>query len=370
MRSEFKIAIAVLAVVGATATIFFLQKAKEPMASLPFDRQQVEKNEGISLAGDQSEPQTPPSAQRKPAEPQARPQQRPPSAHSPAQGQSKNGSWRPPAQAPNPGARAIERSTSNEQADRNDSTTTLPPSSASRGPDSASPPSEPAPYVAPAPQPALTHSREIGLPPATTDGAASVGSPPARRPDSDASSPSGADPDPSKIGPIHVPPKPPEKRADPSDGGSPPPAMSGSTGGAKHKVAAGETLIGIARQHYGDGELWRAIKEANPGLDEKRLLVDKEIVIPPKPAAPPAARATAQKPAPAEPPAARPEGAGKATYVIASGDTLISIARNVLKDPERWREIYDLNKDRVPSPDVLWVGVELRLPPLKTAAKP
>ncbi|MCK4340534.1 MAG: LysM peptidoglycan-binding domain-containing protein, partial [Phycisphaerae bacterium] len=55
-------------------------------------------------------------------------------------------------------------------------------------------------------------------------------------------------------------------------------------------------------------------------------------------------------------------GVRRHTYVVERGDTLTSIARNVLHDPERWREIYELNQDKIPDPDLLVIGTELRLP--------
>lgn len=64
--------------------------------------------------------------------------------------------------------------------------------------------------------------------------------------------------------------------------------------------------------------------------------------------------------------------AGRSTYVVGQGDTLRKIAANVLKNSKRWREIYELNKDKLKSPDVVPAGLELRLPPLEkaTASRP
>ena len=51
--------------------------------------------------------------------------------------------------------------------------------------------------------------------------------------------------------------------------------------------------------------------------------------------------------------------------LVAEGDTLIAIARNVLKDESRYLEIFELNRDKLESPDELIPGTELRLPPLE-----
>ena len=50
------------------------------------------------------------------------------------------------------------------------------------------------------------------------------------------------------------------------------------------------------------------------------------------------------------------------SYVVAEGDTLQSIAQRQLGAADRWPEIWALNKDRYPSPDLLKVGDHLKLP--------
>jgi murein DD-endopeptidase MepM/ murein hydrolase activator NlpD len=68
----------------------------------------------------------------------------------------------------------------------------------------------------------------------------------------------------------------------------------------------------------------------------------------------PVATAAAQPPSPA------------ATYTVKPGDTLMSIARAVLGDASRWREIFDLNTDRLSDPGLIYPGQVLRV----TAAPP
>ena len=49
---------------------------------------------------------------------------------------------------------------------------------------------------------------------------------------------------------------------------------------------------------------------------------------------------------------------------IVDGNTIEGLALAYLGTADRWREIYELNKDRLPhGPDVVPVGTELRLPP-------
>lgn len=49
-------------------------------------------------------------------------------------------------------------------------------------------------------------------------------------------------------------------------------------------------------------------------------------------------------------------------YTVKSGDTLGTIARHQLGDVKRWTEIFELNKEQVPAPEKLRVGVTLTLP--------
>ncbi len=77
------------------------------------------------------------------------------------------------------------------------------------------------------------------------------------------------------------------------------------------------------------------------------------------------------KSAPAQSPngkASQPQG-GKASpakkpgeYELKPGDTYVSIARAVLGDEKRWKEIHELNKDRIPDPTGARAGSSIRLP--------
>jgi nucleoid-associated protein YgaU len=51
------------------------------------------------------------------------------------------------------------------------------------------------------------------------------------------------------------------------------------------------------------------------------------------------------------------------TYTVDSGDSLSAIAEQELGDANRWREIYELNKDVIgENPDLIQPGMELKLP--------
>ncbi len=56
--------------------------------------------------------------------------------------------------------------------------------------------------------------------------------------------------------------------------------------------------------------------------------------------------------------------------VVREGESLWVIAERELGDPERWPEIYELNRDQIADPDLIDVGWALRLPPPSSAPAP
>jgi nucleoid-associated protein YgaU len=58
-----------------------------------------------------------------------------------------------------------------------------------------------------------------------------------------------------------------------------------------------------------------------------------------------------------------PSGPGSKTYLVRSGDNIYDIARRELGKASRWRELYDLNKDRLGTQSLdLTPGTQLLLP--------
>jgi serine/threonine protein kinase len=49
-------------------------------------------------------------------------------------------------------------------------------------------------------------------------------------------------------------------------------------------------------------------------------------------------------------------------HVVKDGESLTSIARDVLGDMKRWEEIYELNKTRIPNPHLIFTGYNIVLP--------
>lgn len=178
-----------------------------------------------------------------------------------------------------------------------------------------------------------------------------------------------------------TPPMTPPRTATPGPTGTPPPGPV--TPGRRYKIQESDTLAALAREEYGDEKYWRAIQAANPAVDPNRLMVGQEIVLPRKEdvvkgasvaAAPPRAGAATTRPAPATPrpgltAANEPARNGAArTVTVARGDTLVALARKYLNDENRWREIYELNKDKLTSPDNVREGMQLKLPANGTGA--
>jgi hypothetical protein len=65
----------------------------------------------------------------------------------------------------------------------------------------------------------------------------------------------------------------------------------------------------------------------------------------------------------APPPWPAPEEAAEArTHIVADGDSLERLASRYLSDPQRSREIYELNRDVLTAPDLLPIGAELKIP--------
>lgn len=55
-------------------------------------------------------------------------------------------------------------------------------------------------------------------------------------------------------------------------------------------------------------------------------------------------------------------GAGAATHTVAPGENLSALAQKYLGDRTKWREIYNLNKDLIKNPNVIYVGQVLNVP--------
>lgn len=131
-----------------------------------------------------------------------------------------------------------------------------------------------------------------------------------------------------------------------------PPAPSGQR---IYTVQAGDTLSTISAKVYSTSTRWREIQRANRDQlgDSDRVLVDMKLVIP-KLGTSSTRSSTQANTAPA------PAASGR-TYEVRKGDNLWKIAERMLNDGARWKEIRDLNRDRLRGDDIQ-VGQVLALP--------
>ena len=50
------------------------------------------------------------------------------------------------------------------------------------------------------------------------------------------------------------------------------------------------------------------------------------------------------------------------TYIVVKGDSLSKIAKREYGDANKWRTIYEANKDLIKDPDLIYPGQELKIP--------
>ena len=125
-------------------------------------------------------------------------------------------------------------------------------------------------------------------------------------------------------------------------------SKSPSTSGA-YKVQSGDTLMGISRKLFnGDPQYWDEIVELNGIKVPYTIYAGQELKLPKE--GEETAQAAAQSQA----------STTSETHTVQSGDCLMGIARELLGDPHRWREIADLNDIRPPY--TIYPGKQLKVP--------
>jgi len=146
----------------------------------------------------------------------------------------------------------------------------------------------------------------------------------------------------------------------------------------QYTVVSGDSLSKIARLFYGTGSrtVVNAIFDANravlPGVDQLRAGLKITL---PTVAGIDGPRGVSAHPAPPSPAAGqnvhrREESGPRDTrwYEIQKNDRYAKIAREQLGDESRWREIFELNKDKFPKPDMIRPGVRIKLPSRRVAS--
>lgn len=159
----------------------------------------------------------------------------------------------------------------------------------------------------------------------------------------------------------------------------------------RHIVEKGDTLSGIAHRYYGSKSrsTLAMIVDANSKTikDPNFIPLGVELVLPPDPTAGATAMTVNQlaptavaapregqtqatgpvnKNSKKEPPRERVEPDNKKEpfrwYQIKKNDRYVSIARQQLGDEGRWKEIFELNKEKFPQEGMIREGVRIKLP--------
>ena len=143
---------------------------------------------------------------------------------------------------------------------------------------------------------------------------------------------------------------------------------------ATYEVNTGDTLSRIAKRHYGTAstQVINAIFDANRAqLSSPDVLkVGMKLALPQLKNRPIRVarnpKALPQRKSTTEPNMASPKSASPSKrwrwYQIKKNDRYISIAREELGDGARWREIFELNKEKFPDPSRIRDGVKIKLP--------
>jgi len=143
-----------------------------------------------------------------------------------------------------------------------------------------------------------------------------------------------------------------------------PPASRANNSSIRHTVLKGETLTRIAQRHYGNGDYWRIIRDANPGKVSNDGSVQLGVVldIPSRGNAllgPAFVDAGNER---AIPVGNRTNNTSGKTIEVQAGDTLSELASKYLGSADQWQDLFDANKDKLDDPTDLQVGMKLRLP--------
>lgn len=129
-----------------------------------------------------------------------------------------------------------------------------------------------------------------------------------------------------------------------------------SSVGTTIEVKPGDTLSELASKHLGTASRWQELLDANKDqLDSPQgLRVGMKLKLP-------GGSAQAQASSSNSTTTARTSSPSR-TYTVRPGDNLTQIAEKTLRDGDKWKLIFDANRDKLKSPDRLVVGQELKIP--------
>lgn len=126
---------------------------------------------------------------------------------------------------------------------------------------------------------------------------------------------------------------------------------------AQRASADGEAGPVLARQTESEGASPVEREDRPESVDRAR----RPDPTPPPPVGAPRDERTTSEAPPPEPDEPAPE---YGAYTVRDGDSLSVISQRLYGTARHWRLLYEANRDRIPDPDRLRVGTELRVPPL------
>lgn len=127
-----------------------------------------------------------------------------------------------------------------------------------------------------------------------------------------------------------------------------------AAGGARtYVIRQGDTLEAIARAQLGDGQKWRQIAAANPGVNPSNLKIGQSISIPEGGVEAPRAAGNVGTATPIE---------GN-SYTVQKGDTLVALSRKFYGGDGDWKRILEANRSLLKGdPASLKPGMKLTIP--------
>ena len=123
-------------------------------------------------------------------------------------------------------------------------------------------------------------------------------------------------------------------------------------------VRPNETLSSIAKRELGNGEYYRRILSANPGLNPARLQIGQLIKIPLAKRRGETVAGTSGK----KKSSVSNASATARYHTVKDGETLSGIAKKFYGKASRWKKILDANSKILPRPTSLRVGMVLLIP--------
>lgn len=136
-----------------------------------------------------------------------------------------------------------------------------------------------------------------------------------------------------------------------------------SANGKHHVVKAGDTLYALSKSYYGNPNKWKLILDANRQKlgGSNRIVIGQRLIIPGD-AASGKPRDTGHYTLRSDTRSAKTKISGINTYTIKKGDTLYSIAVSHYKDGNRWKQIFNANRDVIQNSNVIPAGKVIVIP--------